>query len=149
LAFPLFGSPLGPGQSVHTRLLSLETPPYILDFRFWIYNYDGVRQQLRQILPEQLLYLVKIERRQTMEALNDKRHLEMVKLLSKAVDSFLDAIKTRGLGFDSAVKEYTQQSDNELSQAFKEYVKAMLMSYQWTKDGVLPLNEDQERYIYG
>jgi hypothetical protein len=82
-----------------------------------------------------------------MEALNDKRHLEMVKLLSEAVDSLVDATETRGLAFDGAVKEYAEQSDNELSQAFKEYVKAMQMSYEWTKDGVLPLDEDQERYV--
>ena len=82
-----------------------------------------------------------------MEALNDKRHLEMVKLLSEAVDSLIDATKTRGLGFDGAIKEYAEQSDNELSWAFKEYVKAMQMSYEWTKNGVLPLDEDQERYV--
>ena len=60
-----------------------------------------------------------------MAVLNDERHAGIIKLLGEAVDSLIDAIESGRVGFDGAVKEYAEQSDNELSRAFKEYVKAM------------------------
>jgi hypothetical protein len=60
-----------------------------------------------------------------MEALNDRRHAEMVKSLSEAVDSLINAIESGRVGFDYAVKEYADQSDNELARTFKEFAKEM------------------------
>ena len=62
-----------------------------------------------------------------MVALSDKRHEEIVRLLSEAVDSMLEATGSpQGLAVDAAVKEYAEQSDNELARVFEEeYVKAM------------------------
>jgi|GEM_PF-2159608 len=62
-----------------------------------------------------------------METLNNGKNTEMVKFLSGMVDSMIDAIKSGRVGFDYAVKEYTDQSDNELSSAFKGFVKEMKM----------------------
>ena len=60
-----------------------------------------------------------------MAVLSDERHVEIVTLLSEAVDSMLEAT-THGLAVDAAVKEYAEQSDNELARAFEEeYVKTM------------------------
>jgi hypothetical protein len=60
-----------------------------------------------------------------MGAVTDARRAEIVRLLSDAVDSLLDAVGSGRLGFDYAVKEYVETSDNELSRAFRQYVQAL------------------------
>ena len=60
-----------------------------------------------------------------MGAANPERRAEILQLLSEAADSLLDAVGSGRLGFDYAVKEYVEQSDNELSRAFQEYVQAL------------------------
>jgi hypothetical protein len=51
---------------------------------------------------------------------------QVVEYLVDAVDSFADAVGSGRLGFDYAVKEYVEQTDNELSRAFAGYVEAMV-----------------------
>ncbi|TFG45016.1 MAG: hypothetical protein E4H40_08755 [Candidatus Brocadiia bacterium] len=60
-----------------------------------------------------------------MKAVNNDRRTEIVTLLSGAVDSLADAVASGRLGFDYAVKEYVEQSDNELSRVLQEYVQAL------------------------
>ena len=60
-----------------------------------------------------------------MGAVTDARRAEIVRLLSDAVDSLLDAVGSGRLGFDYAVKEYVETEDNELSHAFRQYVQAL------------------------
>ena len=62
-----------------------------------------------------------------MGAMNDKRRAQIVQLLSQAVDYIADAVGSGRLGFDYAVKEYVEQSENELAAAFEEYVRALGM----------------------
>jgi len=56
---------------------------------------------------------------------SDKRRAEIVRMLRVAVDSFADAVGSGRLGFDHAVAEYVERTDNELSRAFKDYVEAL------------------------
>ena len=60
-----------------------------------------------------------------MGTANAERRAEIVQLLSQAIDSIADAVGSGRLGFDYAVKEYVEQSENELASAFKEYVRAL------------------------
>jgi hypothetical protein len=62
-----------------------------------------------------------------MGAVSDKRRAEIVRLLRQAVDYIADAVGSGRLGFDYAVKEYVEQSENELATAFEEYVQALGM----------------------
>jgi hypothetical protein len=60
-----------------------------------------------------------------MGTVSDKRRAEIAQMLREAVDSFADAVGSGRLGFDYAVAEYVERTDNELSRAFKEYVEAL------------------------
>jgi hypothetical protein len=82
-----------------------------------------------------------------MEALNDRRHAEMVKSLSEAVDSLINAIESGRVGFDYAVKEYADQSDNELARTFKEFAKEMKLgdSQPIYSDDEIPDLRDERR----
>ncbi len=57
-----------------------------------------------------------------MNAIN---HAEITRLLCKAVDTLAEAVGSGRLGFDYAVKDYVETSDNEWSRALKEYVEAL------------------------
>jgi len=46
-------------------------------------------------------------------------------MLSEAVDTWSAAVESGRLGFDYAVKEYVEQTENELSRAFQGYVRAL------------------------
>jgi hypothetical protein len=48
-----------------------------------------------------------------------------VRWLSEAADYLLDAVGSGRLGFDYAVKEYVELSEDELSRAFQGYVQAL------------------------
>ncbi len=82
-----------------------------------------------------------------MGALNDRRHAEMVKSLSEAVDSLINAIESGRVGFDYAVKEYADQSDNELARTFKEFAKEMKLgdSQPIYSDDQIPDLRDERR----
>ena len=73
------------------------------------------------------LHQISRKGRLIMATFSDQRHEEIVGLLSEAVDSMLAGIGSpQGLAVDAAVKEYAEQSDNELARVFEEeYVKAM------------------------
>jgi tight adherence protein C len=60
-----------------------------------------------------------------METPNEESRAKIVQSLTEAVDSLTDAVASGRLGFDYAVKEYVEQTDNELSHAFHEYVEAL------------------------
>jgi hypothetical protein len=62
-------------------------------------------------------------------------HAEIVKLLCEAVDTLVEAIGSGRLGFDYAVKEYVETSDNDLSRALRAYVEA------------LGLGDETQRYL--
>ena len=60
-----------------------------------------------------------------MGTANSERRAEIVQLLSEVAEYLLDAVGSGRLGFDYAVKEYIEQSDNALSRAFQPYVLAL------------------------
>jgi len=62
-----------------------------------------------------------------MATLNNEKQVEIIKSLSEAAELMIDAIKSGRVGFDYAIKEYADQSNNELSTAFKEFIKEMKM----------------------
>jgi tight adherence protein C len=55
----------------------------------------------------------------------DKSRRQIVQWLTEAVDSLTAAVGSGRLGFDHAVKEYVDSTDNELSRAFQGYVQAV------------------------
>ena len=57
----------------------------------------------------------------------EKRRDEIVRQLSEAVDIMIESIEAGRAGFDYATKEYADQRENELSQAFREFCQAMKM----------------------
>ena len=63
-----------------------------------------------------------------MEALKDEERIEMIRLLSEAVNSMIKGIESGRVGFDYAVKEYADQSNNELAGAFKEFARQMKLA---------------------
>jgi len=71
----------------------------------------------------------------------------MVKSLSEAVDSLINAIESGRVGFDYAVKEYADQSDNELARTFKEFAKEMKLgdSQPIYSDDEIPDLRDERR----
>ena len=60
-----------------------------------------------------------------MGTASDKRRAEIVQMLIQAADHIADAVGSGRLGFDYAVKEYVAQSEDELAEAFGEYVRAL------------------------
>ena len=56
----------------------------------------------------------------------DEQRRHVVQMLSEAIDAWSAAVGSGRLGFDYAVAEYVEQTDNELSQAFQAYVQALL-----------------------
>jgi len=48
-------------------------------------------------------------------------------LLCEAVDTLIETIGSGRLGFDHAIREYVEMSDNELSRALRDYVQALKM----------------------
>ncbi len=60
-----------------------------------------------------------------MENSQTNRDLEITKSLLGAIDFISDTIGAGWIGFDFSIREYTQTSDGELADAFKEYVRAM------------------------
>lgn len=60
-----------------------------------------------------------------MQNSQDDREREITKSLLGAVDFISDTIGAGWIGFDFSIREYTQTTDGELADAFKEYVRAM------------------------
>ena len=52
-----------------------------------------------------------------MAASDTDRRTEMIELLKEAVNSLIASVES-GFGFDHAMYQYSQEADNELSQAF-------------------------------
>jgi len=67
-----------------------------------------------------------------MNAIN---HAEITRLLCEAVDTLVETVGSGRLGFDYAVKEYVETSDNDLSRALRAYVEA------------LGLGDETQRYL--
>jgi hypothetical protein len=55
----------------------------------------------------------------------DNQSKDLTKALLGAVDFISDTIGAGWIGFDFSIREYTQISDGELADAFKDYVRAM------------------------
>ncbi len=51
-------------------------------------------------------------------------------LLCEAVDTLVETIGLGRLGFDAAIQEYVETSDNELARALRGYVRALKMFYE-------------------
>ena len=75
-----------------------------------------------------------------MGPVSDKRRVEVVQMLREAVDALADAVGSGRLGFDHAVREYVERTDNELSRAFQGYVQALFLDRQ-----SLPAEGEDER----
>jgi hypothetical protein len=56
----------------------------------------------------------------------DEQRRHVVQMLSEAVDAWSASVGSGRLGFDYAVAEYVEQTDNELSRAFQGYVQVLL-----------------------
>lgn len=57
-----------------------------------------------------------------MAASDTDRRTEMIALLQEAVNSLIASVES-GLGFDHAMYQYSQEADNELSQAFAKVLE--------------------------
>ena len=55
----------------------------------------------------------------------DEQRRHIVQMLSEAVDAWSASVGSGRLGFDYAVAEYVEQTENELSLAFQGYVQAL------------------------
>lgn len=85
-----------------------------------------------------------------MAPFNNKRRTEIIKLLSEAVDSLINTIESGRAGFDYAVKEYADQSDNELASAFREFVKAMKLGDRqpiYSEDEIPDLRDERREAL--
>ena len=60
-----------------------------------------------------------------MQNSQENRDHEITKSLLGAVDFISDTIGAGWIGFDFSIREYTQISDGELADAFKEYTRAL------------------------
>ena len=60
-----------------------------------------------------------------MQNSQENRDREITKSLLSAVDFISDTIGAGWIGFDFSIREYTQTSDGELADAFKDYIHAM------------------------
>jgi len=60
-----------------------------------------------------------------MQNLQSNREHEITKSLLGVVDFISDTIGAGWIGFDFSIREYTQTSDGELADAFKEYISAL------------------------
>jgi len=67
--------------------------------------------------------------------MNNVSHVEITRLLCEAVDTLVETVGSGRLGFDYAVKEYVDTSDNALSRALRAYVEA------------LGLGDETQRYL--
>jgi tight adherence protein C len=57
-----------------------------------------------------------------MTASDTKRRTEVIGLLQEAVNSLIASVES-GFGFDHAMYQYSQEADNELSQAFAKVLE--------------------------
>ena len=55
----------------------------------------------------------------------DEQRRHVVQMLSEAVGAWSASVGSGRLGFDYAVAEYVEQTDNELPRAFQGYVQAL------------------------
>ena len=64
-----------------------------------------------------------------MAASDTDRRTEMIDLLQEAVNSLIASVES-GFGFDHAMYQYSQEADNELSQAFARVLEEMRSGVQ-------------------
>ncbi len=64
-----------------------------------------------------------------MAASEPDRQTEMIDLLQEAINSLIASLES-GFGFDHAIYQYSQEADNELSQAFARVVEEVRSGVQ-------------------